>query len=73
MVYINEKDKETEIQREIAGEPEPDEERIVGPADEGDNDPDDTTPNEATEQADEGEEIFKEERKRHQTHDPLSE
>ena len=39
------------------------EERLVGPQDEGDDDPTDTTPAEAEEQADEGEEILKKLRK----------
>lgn len=40
-----------------------DEDRTVGPQDEDDDDPTDTTPAEAEKQADEGEEIFKRIRK----------
>lgn len=65
-------DQET-IKEDIEETPEPtDEGREIDPQDEGD-DAADTTPLEAEELADEGEEIFKEERKRHQTHDPFQE
>ena len=42
------------VKRELEGEPEElDEDRTVGTSDEGDDDPTDTTPAEASEQADE--------------------
>ncbi|OGN07343.1 MAG: hypothetical protein A3B86_01145 [Candidatus Yanofskybacteria bacterium RIFCSPHIGHO2_02_FULL_38_22b] len=58
------------IKKELEGEEEDlNEERLVGPSDEGDDDPADTTPAEASEQADEGEKILEEERKRKQNPD----
>lgn len=57
-------DEET-IKDDISGEEEDlNEERLVGPKDENDDDPADTTPAEAEELADEGEEIIKRERER---------
>ena len=52
-----------EIEKDVEGDAEDlDEERIIGPKDEDDDDPADTTPAEASEQADEGEEILKRQR-----------
>ncbi|OGN00576.1 MAG: hypothetical protein A3B91_01740 [Candidatus Yanofskybacteria bacterium RIFCSPHIGHO2_02_FULL_41_29] len=49
-----------EIVEDVEGEKEDlNEERLVGPSDEGDDDPSDTTPAEAEELADEGGEIIK--------------
>ena len=49
------------------------EERVVSPQDESDQDVDDTTPSEAEKLSNEGEEILDSERKRHQTHDQFEE
>ena len=63
MTNNTQNDEET-IRRELEGEENKDlnEERLVGPSDEDDDDPADTTPAEASEQADEGEEILKRQR-----------
>lgn len=54
---------EKTIKKELEGEPEDlDEDRTVGTSDEGDDNPADTTPAEASEQADKGEEILKRQR-----------
>lgn len=61
------------VKKELEGGEDKDlnEERLVGPSDEGDDDPADTTPAEASEQADEGGKILEEERKRKQNPDEL--
>ncbi len=59
--YLN----EDEIKEDVEEKEESlDEERIIAPQDEDDQDIDDTTPAEAEELANEGEEILDEERKR---------
>ena len=65
-------DEET-IKKELEGEEDKDlnEERLVGPSDESDDDPADTTPAEASELADEGGKILEEERRRKQNPDEL--
>ena len=70
MTTINNNQNEDDIKRELGGgEDDLDEDRSVGTKDEDDDDPADTTSAEASELADEGEELFKNERKRHETHD----
>ena len=51
---------EDDIKKDIAGEEDKEEERLVGTQDESDQDEDDTTPSEAEEMIDLGEEIVKE-------------
>lgn len=61
-------DDDTIIKDVAEGEEDLNEERLVGPQDEDDDDPADTTPAEAEELADEGEAIIEEQRK-HQEND----
>ncbi|KKT80807.1 MAG: hypothetical protein A3B99_05530 [Candidatus Yanofskybacteria bacterium RIFCSPHIGHO2_02_FULL_44_12b] len=55
-----------EIIAEVEEQDGLDEDRTIGPQDEGDDDPADTTPAEAEELSDEGGEMLKEERERRQ-------
>ena len=68
--FPNIKLTEEEIEKDVENETEElNEERIVGPQDEGDDDPDDTTPAEAVEQADEGGSIIDQPRKKMELHE----
>ena len=58
-----------DIIKEFEGEEDLNEERLVGPSDEDDDDPSDTTPTEASELADEGEKLFEEGKRKNITQD----
>lgn len=68
MIQLQNYITEDDIKKDVAGEEDIDEERIVGTQDDSDQDEDDTTPSEAERSMDEGEEILKEERKHLQSY-----